>query len=62
MDKNDVRCRVKIRADLQWLLPPKDSNEAMLRDQAGAKLQALATALERSVAQMLEDIAPRVRY
>lgn len=61
MDKNDYRIRVRITADIEWRRPPKDNEEAMLRDQAATKLQALARYLERGTEHTLEDLATYFR-
>jgi hypothetical protein len=61
MDDKDYRVRVRIKADIDWRMPPKNNEEAMLRDQASTKLQALASSLERGVEQLLTDLAPRTR-
>lgn len=46
---------VRIDARIHWVTHPATSEEAMLRDQAQAKMSLMARSLEHSVGLLLEN-------
>ena len=57
----DKEIMVRIEAQMAYLHPPKDMQEAVLREQIETKIQAMATNMEKGVVKLLDAMIASVQ-